>query len=715
MKGLWSRRQALAKGAMESKAPEGSQADLKLVAHPRAKSKVWKYFGFDADADGCILQWKKISCRICMAQIAYSGNTSNLSYHLEKNHPEEFCELVKSNTEQMRGAFATAFSKLKPDSSSQQPLPQDGPTASLARYSHDSPKQQELTAAVARLISEGLYPASIVDEPSFQLLLHTADPRYQLPSRKYFTTQALPERYSAIREVILEEVARVSWCGICADMWHSPSQSRTYVTLAVHFLPVSTPPSSLSVRSWCLKTFEIPPEDAAEAMTRSLYEAFIEWGLSNKLSGAATDRGQDITQACALLDIPVHVPCLGHAFHVAIQAALQLPRLSALLERCRKLLDYFEKVPAAVGMLVAKQKQLGMAAQHLLVSDRVGGWGRTLAMLQRLLEQQLAITGVLGEDSCYHHLMLEPAEWATLEGLAELLRPFQQVGATLAASQVPAISMLKPLLHMLQSSTLRVQETDLKELGMAKEVIAQELACAYQEVPEVDQFLNVASFLDPRYKHLPFLSAPERQGVELRVAQELRALLDSAHNVDLRPPQGEEEEEPPGKKKPPTPPPPPPPSLMVHSMLAEIFHPAGGEDEEQEWEAHVLEELSNFKAQKPLALSGDPLRWWSERLLLFPVLHRVVQKYWCVPATRMPPARLFGPAAQHTVSTKRNWLTPMHVDRQVFLYENARSAQAGVEEDQEDEEAEGRVGQEHVWQPADMVDSDFGGGTAGQW
>lgn len=56
------------------------------------------------DAEGCILQWKKIYCRICMAQIAYSGNTSNLSYHLEKNPaPTEFCGSVKNSLqEQMR-------------------------------------------------------------------------------------------------------------------------------------------------------------------------------------------------------------------------------------------------------------------------------------------------------------------------------------------------------------------------------------------------------------------------------------------------------------------------------------------------------------------------------------------------------------------------------------------------------------------------------------
>jgi hypothetical protein len=110
---------------MEAKGADGAPSDLKLVAHPRAKSKVWRYFGFDTDAEGCILQWKRIYCRICMGQIAYSGNTSNLSYHLEKNHAEEFCELVKSNTEHMREAFASAFSKLKADAPTPPPAAGD--------------------------------------------------------------------------------------------------------------------------------------------------------------------------------------------------------------------------------------------------------------------------------------------------------------------------------------------------------------------------------------------------------------------------------------------------------------------------------------------------------------------------------------------------------------------------------------------------------------
>ncbi|XP_026951301.1 E3 SUMO-protein ligase ZBED1 [Lagenorhynchus albirostris] len=673
---------------MEGKSLEGAQTDLKLVAHPRAKSKVWRYFGFDTNAEGCILQWKKIYCRICMAQIAYSGNTSNLSYHLEKNHPDEFCEFVKSNTEQMREAFASAFSKLKPEAaqqSAQEPPAAKAAAAAAAAavHGHEGRRQQELTAAVMGLICEGLYPASIVDEPTFKVLLKTAEPRYELPSRKFFCGKAIPERYGAVRDAVLKELAEAAWCGISTDLWRSESQNRTYVTLAAHFLGRAAP-HGLFLGSRCLKTFEVPEDNAAETITRVLYEAFIEWGVSSKVFSATTDRGKDIAKACSLLDIAVQMPCLGHTFDAGIQQAFRLPKLGALLGRCRRLVEYFQQSTVAMYMLYEKQKQQN-AAHCMLVSNRVSWWGSTLAMLQRLKEQQFAIAGVLLEDSNNHHLLLEAAEWATIEGLVDLLQPFKQVADMLSGSKYPTISMVKPLLHMLLNSTLNSKETDSKEISMAKEVIAKELAKTYQETPEIDMFLNVATFLDPRYKRLPFLSTFERQQVENRVVEEAKGLLDKAKDGAYRAP-GDQlyapPEEPPVKK--PAPSATPPPASVIHDMLAEIFCPAAGVEDQDGWRAQVVEELSNFKSQKVLGLNEDPLRWWSDRLALFPLLPRVLQKYWSVAATRVCPERLFGSSA-NVVSAKRNRLAPAHVHEQIFLYENARGAAAELEDEDEGE------------------------------
>ncbi|XP_075052585.1 E3 SUMO-protein ligase ZBED1 [Mixophyes fleayi] len=662
---------------MEIKSNEVLQPDLKLVAHPRAKSKVWKYFGFDTNAEGCIMQWKKIYCRICMAQIAYSGNTSNLSYHLEKNHPDEFCEFVKSNTEQMREAFATAFSKLKPETSQQ--VVQE---SLILKNSHsfDNKKHLEVSSAVVNLICEGMFPASILDEPTFKSLLKTLDSRYDIPSRKYICSRVLPEKYHAVRDVMLKELVDILWCGISTDMWRSENQNRSYVTLSIHFLATGAS-NCLSISSRCLKTFEVPEENKAEAITRVFYETFIEWGISTKVFGATTDYSKDIVKACSLLDIPIDMPCLAQTFNMGIQQAFQLPKISGLLSRCRKLVEYFQQSSVAMYMLCEKQKQQNMLP-CMLISNRVSWWGSTLALLQRLKEQQFTIAGVLVEDSNNHHLMLETNEWNTIEGLVDLLQPFKQVAEMLSMSKYPTISMVKPLLHMLLNTSLNIKETDLKEISMAKEVIAKALSTTYQQTPEIDMFLNVATFLDPRYKRLPFLSAFERSQVENRVIEEAKSLLErnkensrSEDKVFTIP------EEPPMKK------------MMVSSttlptsninnMLAEIFCQSGASEDQEEWHAQVVEELSNFKSQKVLGLNEDPLKWWSDRLALFPLLPKVLQKYWCIAATRVFPERLFS-SSSNIVNAKRNRLAPAHVDEQVFLYENTRNySEAEPEDDDE--------------------------------
>ncbi|XP_061082162.1 E3 SUMO-protein ligase ZBED1-like [Conger conger] len=669
---------------MEHKGAEGSPSDLNLVAHPRAKSKVWKYFGFDTDADGCILHWKKIYCRICMAQIAYSGNTSNLSYHLEKNHPDEFCEFVKSNTEQMREAFATAFSKLKPESSHW--LAQE--TLTMKQTSeYENRKHTDLTSAVISFICEGMFPLSIVDEPTFKMLLKTADPRYTPPSRRCLSAKAIPQKYYLVREAVFKELADIVWCGISTDLWRSHTQNRTYISLSSHFLSHGAS-NALSITVRCLRTFEVPEDNTAESITRALYEAFVEWGINPKIFGATTDCAPDIVKACSLLDLSVQMPCFGHTVSQGMNQAFELPRLSSFLGHCRKLVEYFQQSVVAMYLLREKQKQQGQT-QCMLVSDRVTCWVSTLAMLRRLKEQQFVIASVLAEDSNNHHLMLETAEWSMVDGLIELLQPFRLVADMMVSCRYPTISMVKPVLHMLLNTTLKGKDTDLKEVSMAKEVIAKVLSSAYQQTPEIDMFLNVATFIDPRYKKLPFLSPFERSQVEARVIEEAKALLERRKEECS----GSEEsasfpDEPPIKRQAISAPSPP---SNASNLLAVIFCQSGADENQEELHAQVMEELSNFKSQKVLGLNEDPLRWWSDRMALFPTLPRVLQKYWCVPATSVLPHRLFS-SSGNVLRGKRSRLAPSHVDRQVFLYENMRSCYDG--EPAEEDEGEWGVEQE---------------------
>ncbi|XP_020360114.1 E3 SUMO-protein ligase ZBED1-like [Oncorhynchus tshawytscha] len=682
---------------MEAKG--ASSSNLHLVAHPRAKSKVWRYFGFDTDADGCILHWRRIYCRICMTQIAYSGNTSNLSYHLEKNHPVEFCEFVKSNTEQMREAVATAYSKIKTEPMQQQC--QEAILKQSPAFENINRRHNDLTSAIISFVCEGMYPVSVVEEPTFQALLRTADPRYLPPSRIDVAMKALPQRYNQIRDAVLGEVAGVVNCGVSTDLWQSQTQNRTYISLSMHSLNQNGLGSGFSMSTKCLKTFEVPEDNTAENITRALYEAFVEWGITHKVNGATTNGSLDIVKACSLLDLSVQMPCLGHTINRGMDEAFQLPRIDCFLGRCRKLVDYFQQSVMAMYLLREKQRQQGLA-QCVLIRDRVRSWVTTLTMLQRLKEQQAIISVVLMEDSDNHQLSFKDSEWNMVEGLIGVLQPFKLVADMITDCRYPTISMVRPVLHMLLNTTLKAKEGDAKEVGMAKEVISKVLSSTYPQTSEIAMFLNVATFLDPRYKRLPFLSPHDRSQVESKVIEEAKAILEKQRNENVVTDElAPLSDEPPNKKQ----------TLDKHSPscsnagnpLAVIFCQSGNDENQEELHAQVVEELSNFKSQKILGLNEDPLHWWSDRMGLFPTLPKVLQKYWCVPATSVPSHRLFSSSGTFFCG-KRNRLTPAHVDQQVFLYENSRRCNEA--EPIEDDSGEWGLGLEQ--------DSGSGHGITGQ-
>ncbi|XP_047433015.1 dehydrogenase/reductase SDR family member on chromosome X isoform X1 [Mugil cephalus] len=656
---------------MEGKNAGPSCSGINLVAHPRAKSKVWKYFGFDTDADGCILHWKRIYCRVCMSQIAYSGNTSNLAYHLEKNHPVEFSEFVKSNTDQMREAFVTAFSRIKNGPTGVHAQQQSQEINLQQNLDYENRRHNDLTIAVINFICEGLYPVSIVEEPTFKTLMSTVDPGYSPPSKSDLAVRIVPQLYSCTRDVIFRGLAGVVNCAVSTDLWQSKTHSSTYISLSVHSVNYNSA-TGFSMTNKCLKTFEVQEENTTENITRAMYEAFVEWGITHKVSGATTNGSVDIVKACSLLELSVEMPCLGHSINRAMDEAFQLPRLDSFMGRCRKLVDHFRETP----MYVLREKQSEHGPTHCaLISDRGGSWLATLAMLQRLKEQQVAVTATLRESPSSHHVSFDGSDWAILDGLIEILQSFKAVANMITSCKYPTISMVRPVLHMLLSTTLKAKEGDLKEISMTKEVISKVLSCTYSQNSQVSQeistFLNIATFLDPRYKKLPFLSTHERSKVESNVIEEAKAVLEK----QILERSGTDDmslvcEEPPSKKQAP---------LREFSTstaaednpLAAIFCQSEADQSQEELHAQVIEELSNYKSQRVLGLNEDPLIWWSSHASSFPTLPRVLQKYWCVPATSIPSHRLFSSSGT-VLCGKRNRIAPALVDQQVFLYENSR-------------------------------------------
>ena len=57
-------------------------------------------------------------------------------------------------------------------------------------------------------MAKDMQPLNIVEKPGFTYLVSKLDPKYELPSRKYFTSQEIPRLYSEVRMIFFCKIER---------------------------------------------------------------------------------------------------------------------------------------------------------------------------------------------------------------------------------------------------------------------------------------------------------------------------------------------------------------------------------------------------------------------------------------------------------------------------------------------------------------------------
>ena len=230
--------------------------------------------------------------------------------------------------------------------------------------------------------------------------------------------------------------------------------------------------------------------------------------MIKKVFAATTDNGANIVNSIVDHLKLIHMPCIGHTFQLSIKKAFDLPTVQRVLGRCQKCIAHFNKSTKETYKLREKQKLLKLP-QHELIQDCITRWGSTLHMLERIQEQQAAIAAVLMEGH-NTHLIPDGEEWITIDGLISVLKPFQNATEAMSGERYSTISTVKPLLFKLLKVTLEVTDSDSQTIKRIKEVVSSDLQHRYSEKC-IKQLLNVATYLDPRYKNLPFLAECEKR------------------------------------------------------------------------------------------------------------------------------------------------------------------------------------------------------------
>lgn len=631
-----------------------------LVPKKKTKSPIWTHFGLPADSSGQLVNENIAICKICTTAVsAKGGTTSNLISHLKLYHPSHYKDMF-SVSKQTQPVFVPV------------PVPAtvsyetnvDNPTPvlnskSLNELESSVRKKQKtmldfqplnsgtannITLSITKFLAATMQPYNLVEHQTFIDMCKTLNPRYTVPSRKYFSKQGIPKLYNETVDKVKYNLALVKTSEVSAttDCWTSVAGT-PYMAVTCHFID-----KDWELQSYCLNCTHFEKDHDANNIADELTNIFSEWGLNvQKLTSITTDNGSNILKAVDILKIP-HISCFGHNINIGIKRVLQLPQLKRAVARLKSLQN-------TIAHSWKMQRDLKLA-QEFLQEDAVKlpsacetRWWSTFKLCERFLANQLALCKMLQQYPSKKHLMCEGPEVASLENFISATKFLKEITTTLSGDQYTTSSSVLPLYRKIKKH-LQSKEEDSQLTKEIKDVILATLKEKY-EVEPLQSILRMCSFCDPRFR-CNFTDYPN----EMKEIAKNELIDYYQQSEDFTDNQTETTAN---------------PTDTTKKGLSKLF-----EDEEDALDDPELTpnkkaevELNNYLTMPKVNMDTNPLTWWKSHEGSFPKLKHLARKYLAIQGTSVPSERVFS-CGGNVITKHRASLLPKNAEMQVFLAQN---------------------------------------------
>ncbi|XP_043084848.1 E3 SUMO-protein ligase ZBED1-like [Puntigrus tetrazona] len=267
------------------------------------------------------------------------------------------------------------------------------------------------------------------------------------------------------------------------------------------------------------------------------------------IARGATDNATNNIRALQLNDW-TRLQCFGHRLHLAIERGVKVPQVDRAFEVCKKFVSAFSNTWKRQRELANAQTQLGLPA-HKLITETPTRWASKQKMIERVLEQEKALTQVLQADKKTRHLALTWQDVDVLESVNKALSPLVEFTDALSGEQYVSVSYLKPVLHLFSEQVLKPQDDDTQLTKGIKKSILDYLNEKYAE-QSTQELPDMASLLDPRFK-TTYIQAERVDNMKVKAAAEMESLAakqsKSAERVSVPQVEAAEESEVPAKKQ----------------------------------------------------------------------------------------------------------------------------------------------------------------------
>ncbi|XP_034560369.1 zinc finger BED domain-containing protein 1-like [Notolabrus celidotus] len=235
--------------------------------------------------------------------------------------------------------------------------------------------------------------------------------------------------------------------------------------------------------------------------------------------------------------------------------------------------------------------------------------------------------------------------------MAPVLATLKCATTVMSAELEVSISNIYPISFGLIDMHLLRREEDCPRVMEFKEKVRSSLL--ERMMIQSERFTSsppmVATMLDPRHKHLGFLTPAQRLDAKSKLIE-----MGEAVDMVLANPLAE------GVA--------PDRDSAAHRVSAMALL-LGGNYTTPTATNRTDTEVENFLREIIPSLDTQPTDWWKVNAGRFPRLAKLARQYLCIPATSVPSERVFSSAGL-IVSRLRSRLTPEHVDKLIFLNKN---------------------------------------------
>ncbi|XP_060077513.1 E3 SUMO-protein ligase ZBED1-like [Ylistrum balloti] len=546
------------------------------------------------------------------------------------------------------------------------------------KLKHDSNRAKMITKSIAEFFVQDLRPFSVVENIGFRRMINTLEPQYTIPSRQHFTDKIIPEMYDKVKSELLGDLEKAEAVSVTSDGWTSRA-TESYVTVTCHYID-----DEWNLKNKVLQTRKTNESHTGENIGHILVNSFAEWNISDKIFALVTDNARNMKSAAREANLSNHIGCFAHTLNLAAQRAVGVGALQKSLVKIRKTVAYFHRSSTALEVLKEKCTLLKLPNLKLKM-DVVTRWNSTYEMVDRYLQLQAAVqASLLSKDLRIKQDILKPLaltdeEIIVAETLVLVMKPMKTATVIMCDEHSPTLSVVWPLYQQILRS-VRIQDDDSRCTIAMKNAIADDLAGRYDHV---ETFLQMASFLDPRFKTLPSLNDVDRVGLVSKLTLEVAELgnqpvvktepVDTAEVLPLlaalpvEKPQlsGSDSDESPIKKKLKT-------ENGTGCALSDLLGDVYIVKEEKRSKSNLemaSDEVAAYQKVDTLLMNQNPLLWWKENAYLYPRLSKLAKRYHCVPGTSVPSERIFS-CAGDIVTAQRSTLKSKNVDALIFLKKN---------------------------------------------